>query len=372
MANMIAIDVGKPITQSRGEMQRTAKLVEAVISCAQSSDGEGEGWRKVPLGVVAAITPWNNPVAIPMGKIAPALLYGNTVVWKPSPQASRVAAAIHDLALETLPAGVLQILFGDDRTARELMSHSLVDAITITGSEVAGTAAQEIASRRHVPLQAELGGNNAAIVWLDADLASSAAALAHGAFDFAGQRCTATRRLILHDAIYDQFLKLFTTEAGKLRCGDPLDEKTDIGPVVGNTAARIEAIRRDALLLSDTVLGGSENPSIILCSDSRHDHFQEESFGPLAVICRATNWDEAIALCNGVRQGLAAAVFTDSEELVKRFLDEARAGILKINIPTSDAAADLPFGGWKSSGIGPAEHGIADREFFTRYQAIYR
>jgi alpha-ketoglutaric semialdehyde dehydrogenase len=232
-------------------------------------------------------------------------------------------------------------------------------------------------------LQAELGGNNASIVWPDADLVAAAASVAEGAFAFAGQRCTANRRAIVETSIYDRFLDEVVAACAGLTWGDPANEETQIGPLISSASCNrvagvIERAKKSSLRTirplqkSPTPMGDAWlSPTIICCDDPTHEVVQEETFGPVLVVQSAKNWEEAIWLGNCVEQGLASAVFSGSAKLIEDFLRRAKAGILKINCSTADAAVDLPFGGWKASGIGPPEHGPANREFFTRMQAIY-
>ena len=410
----MARDIGKPVAYGRGEVERTVDLVRAIAGQPLEVErlGQVPAARRRPLGVIAIITPWNNPVLIPLGKIIAALFYGNTVVWKPAPAALAVAheilAALHAAGF---PEGVVQLLSGDQRCGAALMSDARVDAVTLTGGALAGRCAQDICARRHVPLQAELGGNNVAIVWPDCDLEDAARRIAEGAFGQAGQRCTANRRAIVHADCHEVFLNLLTQATAVLPWGDPTDPKTRIGPMInrkehGRVAALVERARSTATRIivphgsapdraaSLQLAGGAEGklpvtnrqhidhteksltelhyPPTILCADDpAAEIVQEETFGPVLVVQKANDWNQAIGLANGVRQGLVAAVFTRSADLQQQFLNEAQAGILKINQATADVDVSLPFGGWKASGVGPPEHGIADRDFYTRLQAIY-
>jgi alpha-ketoglutaric semialdehyde dehydrogenase len=385
LVDLLVEDIGKPVRYARAEVARAIALIaEAAKQLDPEQDciPEKTGFRREPLGVVALIGPFNNPLAIPVGKIVPAVLYGNIVIWKPAIPGSRIAQRTAELfTLATDQPKVLQVLCGSDETARELMAAS--DAVTISGSLKAGRAAQEICAARHIPLQAELGGNNASIVWKDADLHAAAASIMEGAFAFAGQRCTANRRAIIDSSIYDTFLDQLIIAARQLVCGDPADEKTQIGPVISFPSRdRVKAVIDRARAAAFRVITPSGKldeawgdtwlePTIVCCDDPSAEIVQEETFGPVLVVQQAGDWDQAISLCNGVKQGLAAAVFTTSPKRIEDFLRRARAGILKINGSTANAAVDLPFGGWKASGIGPAEHGPANREFFTRMQSIY-
>jgi acyl-CoA reductase-like NAD-dependent aldehyde dehydrogenase/nicotinamidase-related amidase len=385
LVDLLVEDIGKPVRYARDEVARAIALIGAAgkqIELKQDRILKKTGYRREPLGVIGLIGPFNNPLAIPVGKIVPALLYGNAVIWKPAIPGSRIAKKTAELfAIPTGQPKVLQVLCGSDQTARQLMAAS--DAVTISGSLKAGRAAQEICAARHIPLQAELGGNNASIVWGDVELTTAAASITEGAFAFAGQRCTANRRAIVDSSIYDVFLDQLVMASRRLICGDPADEKTQIGPLISSASRnRVKAVidrARAAALRVINPLGKLDSargdawlePTIVCCDDPSAEIVQEETFGPVLVVQQAGDWDQAISLCNGVKQGLAAAIFTTSPKRIEDFLRRARAGILKINGSTANAGVDLPFGGWKASGIGPAEHGPANREFFTRMQSIY-
>jgi len=239
-----------------------------------------------------------------------------------------------------------------------------------------------------IPLQAELSGNNAAIVWDDADLAHAAGQIAWGAFGFAGQRCTANRRVILHAPLFERLLKELKAAGERLVWGDPLETSTDIGPVIhlakrDETAAlvmraesddrvhRVERLQQTRAQESWIATGAYAQPAIICCDHPDHVIVREETMSPLLIVQRAENFDHALALCNGVRHGLAATLFSQEPELRQKFLNEAKAGILKFNSSTAGVDVSLPFGGWKASGIGPPEHGEGDRLFYTRMQAVY-
>lgn len=384
LARLIAWEVGKPLRDATGEVRRTAALLRNAaraepLVAVPCQDG---CWRRVPLGVVALLTPWNNPVAIPAGKIGPALAYGNAVVWKPSPAALESAAALREVFLDAgVPRGALELVTGDNDVSRLLLEDRDVDALSISGSSSAGWTIQEVAARRRLPVQAELGGNNGAIVWRDADLATAADAIARGAFSFAGQRCTSNRRAIVDREILEPFLEQLAEATGRLRLGDPLDPETDLGPLVSEAAAqRVESLvarSQPACRLILTSLGAPVAdgaylpPSILVAEDPAHEIVQEETFGPVLVVQPAASFDEALALLDGVPQGLIAALFSADPEHRTRFLAEARAGILKLDRSTVDASAEAPFGGFKGSGVGPPEHGPGNVEFYTRLQAVY-
>jgi acyl-CoA reductase-like NAD-dependent aldehyde dehydrogenase/nicotinamidase-related amidase len=397
LARLITRDVGKPITMARAEVGRSAAILHAVAEYGRGpvefASGPGAKFRHRPLGVVGVITPWNNPLAIPIGRIAPAIVFGNAVVWKPAPAGTTVARRLCELFSRAGwgvdDSDLVQLCEGDHFTACELAADPGIDGITLSGSLRAGYALQEIANRRHIPFQAEMGGNNGAIVWDDAEVHYAAAQIASAAFGFAGQRCTANRRAIVSERIYDRFVDELVRATGSLKWGDPADEAVVVGPLVSAAKARevaalldragdagmeVRAPHRDQADYDRLMKNGAYFPPSIVPADEEHrgsEIVQEETFGPVLVVQRASGFDHALELLNGVRQGLVAALFSDSPEWRERFLSEARAGVLKFNAGTSDADASSPLGGWKASGVGPAEHGPCDREFFCRVQTIY-
>jgi len=384
----VTTDTGKPIRFAETEVARCVEMATAILRrfdlSKEQPSGEGVLVRRMPHGVVAVITPWNNPVYLPLGKILPAILAGNAVVWKPAPETNGIAQSILEILHDSgCPRDLVQLIPGDARTGRLIMAHHCVDAVTMTASDAAGFSASEICGRRRIPLQAELGGNNAAIILADADLTSAASKIASGAFEMSGQRCTANRRAIVESKCLAGFLDFLKVAMAGLCNGNPLDPETVIGPLVSrDRRIKVEGIIRRAIADGHTVFqmpfdedrnGPSYfPPTIVLCDDPSHEVVQEETFGPVLVIQSVENLEEALKLCNAVRQGLAAAIFSTSNESIEHFLGEARSGILKVNRSTADASVDVPFGGWKASGIGPAEHGDADLEFYFRTQTVYK
>ena len=386
-AGLVARQVGKPIGDAREEMERTVGHLRSCAGLAamewESHGGGSLVTRHCPRGTIAVITPWNNPVALPVAKIAAALLFGNSVVWKPALPAPEVARAIVDsLVAAGIPPGLLSMVFGDAATAQALIADPAVAAVTITGSQRAGLDAALLCARRGIPLQAELGGNNAAVVMADADLDAAARALAGSAFGFAGQRCTATRRIVVEESVRERFTALLLHEVAALPVGDPLDPSTRVGPLVSAVqrnqvaAAVRRALDSDGgqLLCGGTIpadKGSWYPPTLVAGLDPGAALVQEESFGPVAVILSAAGFTDAMRLCNDVSQGLVASFFGRDPAQQKLFLVQARAGILRLNPAAFPVAADAPFGGWKTSGMGPPEHGRWDRDFFARPQAIY-
>jgi acyl-CoA reductase-like NAD-dependent aldehyde dehydrogenase len=392
-AVLMAKEIGKPLRFGRAEGKQSVEMLESMVGRAESGDTAAEKHtdyivRRRPHGVIAVVTPWNNPISIALGKIVPAMLYGNAVVWKPAPETRMVSRHLFQCLMKAnWPEGLVNLLEGGQHEAEALMQDRHIAAVTITGSSATGYSAQEICARRRVPLQAELGGNNAGIVWLDADLQAAARMVAAGAFEMAGQRCTANRRVIIQEACCEEFIQMLLKATASLKWGDPLDVDTDIGPLVnaserdrvaGVVERAVAECGRPLLPLGEQPPTVEETarrfypPTILYCDDPAREIVQEETFGPALVVQPAQDWDDAMRLCNGVRQGLSAAAFTTSRDIVRKFLEQARAGILKVNQSTAGAAVDAPFGGWKASGVGTPEHGGFAAEFFTRPQTVYR
>jgi acyl-CoA reductase-like NAD-dependent aldehyde dehydrogenase/nicotinamidase-related amidase len=390
LARQMALEIGKPVSMGEAEVRRAGALLRTAAAQTESEPrrcGPDSISRRRPLGVVAAITPWNNPVAIPAGKIGPALLFGNAVVWKPAPTATNVSLQLMRIFRESgLPDGVVNLVAGGREAAAAVLASPDVSAATISGSSRSGFAAQEICAARRIPLQAELGGNNAAIVWEGADLRSAAGLIAHGAFEFAGQRCTANRRVIIGQQLKDRFLDDLVEAAGQIRWQDPVRPESEAGPLISDEAcdrvagvvarastgpATVISCDKDSAVASLCELGSYHPPAVIVDPDPSSEIVQEETFGPVLVLQTATDFDHALELVNGVSQGLVAALIGGSSAQRERFLDEAAVGIVKLDRSTADADAAAPFGGWKSSGVGPPEHGAAAREFFTREQTVY-
>lgn len=386
LTQMMVEDIGKPFVSAQVEAQRSVDLMAATLKmyiqdkpCSDCSK-----IRYCPLGTVAIITPWNNPVGIPLGKIIPALYYGNTVVWKPAPQGTRIACYIMDILRKSMvPDSVINLVNGDHTTSCKLMSDVNIDAVTISGSIATGNMARSLCALRGIPLQAELGGNNATIVWRDSCTEEIAKEIVGAAFDFAGQRCTATSRVIIHEDDYQQFCQLLKVQTQKLHFGSPHDKTTQVGPMISKKAQntircviersmdKIDEIWQFSCDLEKMKAGAYFPPTIVMCSDPQCEIVQHENFAPVLVIQKAQNWQNALGLCNNVSQGLSAALFSRCNVLQQEFLDVVEVGMLKINATTTKMECHTPFAGWKSSAFGPPEHGEGNREFYTKRQSIY-
>jgi acyl-CoA reductase-like NAD-dependent aldehyde dehydrogenase/nicotinamidase-related amidase len=388
LASRLATEIGKPLSAASEEIRRTLAHIDSTLRLAEDEAriDDGVKVRYRPVGCIALITPWNNPLAIPVAKLAAALIYGNSVVWKPALQATVMARLVlSTLHQAGLPQEGVKLVCGDARTARQLISDPHVAAVSLTGSIASGQASAALCHSLGKPLQAELGGNNALIVLEDADLDQAIDELALAAFAFAGQRCTATRRFIVAQNIVADFEERLADATHALHVGDPHSAGCQVGPLISlQRRNQIEQMVTSALKQPGIRLltGGRRPdaleqgcwylPTLLSAVDPSSAIVQQESFGPIAVILPAADLDEALRLANDVPHGLVSGLLTHDPLAMRGFLDRIEAGILKLGNSNLTIHPDAPFGGWKSSQIGPPEHGRWDRDFFTRPQAVYR
>lgn len=389
LAALIVDEVAKPVRAAEDEVQRAVAHVRtAAALLGQFGDPRALApavyVRHRPVGVVGLVMPWNNPVALPVGKLAPALAFGNAAVFKPAPEASGVALALlESLGQAGALPGLVDVVLGDREAAEALCDEPGVDAISVTGSVATGRAIAARCARSATPVQAELGGNNAAIVLGDADLEHVVPALLRAAFAFAGQRCTAIRRFIVDATIADRFEAVAKAAVTGVTVGDPRDPRTEVGPMisVGARDRVVDDVERALaggarLMTGGVVPPGLEHgawfaPTLLADVEPASAIAQEETFGPVAVLIPVADLEEALAVANGVVQGLILAVCTDDERARARVLEEGKAGIVQVGPGPLAVHPDAPFGGWKASGSGPPEHGEWDAAFYTRAQAVY-
>ncbi|WP_410651339.1 aldehyde dehydrogenase family protein [Amycolatopsis sp. cmx-4-54] len=393
LAALITREQGKTLPEARAEAELSVETLHYHAAQARAADGvtypsshPDELIRTVrrPLGVVAAITPWNFPVQIPAWKLAPALVHGNTVVWKPASDTPAVAVAFAEILAEAgLPDGVLNLVLGPGSLGAALVAKPEVSGITFTGSVPVGRSIQAAAVPRGAKVQLELGGHNAAIVLPDADPVETAVALTAGAMSSAGQKCTATRRIIAVGDAYEPLVAALTARVEALVLGDGAAEGVDIGPLVSARAraevesALAEAKREGAVVLAQPSSAPPEEghfvPPTLLAGTPDLTICREEVFGPLTVVLRAADLDAAIMLANGTTFGLTASVFTCDERAARRCVTELDAGLVKVNAPTTGSELHAPFGGLKDSSFpAPREqNGDTSAEFFTWSKTAY-
>jgi aldehyde dehydrogenase (NAD+) len=388
LAQLASREMGKPITEMRGEVARGINLLRYYAAEGVRPEGSVipssephvlQFARRVPLGVVGIITPWNFPVAIPIWKIAPALICGNSVVWKPAENASLTATRLAEIFSATaLPPGVLNLVIGKGRLiGNTLLETAELDGVSFTGSTATGQHVAAACARRNIKYQTEMGGKNAAVVLRDADLEKIVPLVVSGAFRSAGQKCTATGRIIVEQEIYEPFLESLRRAVASLKVGPALDPSAYLGPVasaeqhakVGVYAAMA---RKEAQIVAETEAGALETegyfirPLVAAGVDVRHPLVQEEIFGPLAVILAARDFDEAVELCNQTVYGLSASLFTGDLSKAHRFLQEACAGMVRVNQETAGVEYQAPFGGMKLSSSHTREQGQAALDFYSQ------
>ncbi|MFH9554196.1 aldehyde dehydrogenase family protein [Streptomyces sp. NPDC017435] len=390
----LAWEEGKTRAEGIGEVRRAAEIFHYYAGEGSRPVGEvfasprpGEQIHVVhrPVGVVAVVTPFNFPIAIPAWKIAPALAYGNTVVWKPAGLVPLLATRLAEALVEAgLPDGVLALLIADGGLGGRLIEHPGIDAVTFTGSTSVGRGLIATCGRLARPVQTEMGGKNAAVVLADADLDLAVQEVLAGAFRSAGQKCTATSRLIVQEPVADEFLARLTKRAAALKVGDPLHETTEMGPVASvqarddiQQAVDAAAARPGVGILTggrhydDDRMGGAFVQPTVVELTGDDPLWREELFGPVLAVRRAVDVTEALALADDSDFGLSAALFTDDLRAVTAAMDQVDVGVLHINSETAGADPHVPFGGVKQSAYGPKEQGRAARDFFTRTKTVY-
>jgi len=387
---------GKTLLEAKGEVKRAINILryfggEGARQFSYQIPSERDNvfcyTMRKPLGVVALITPWNFPIAIPVWKLAPALVAGNTVVLKPASLAPlssyRVVEALHEAGI---PAGVLNYVTGaGGAVGNTLVEHPAVRAVSFTGSCGVGNSLYEKVTQRKIRVQLEMGGKNPTIVLKDADLDFAADILVNGAFFSTGQKCTACSRAIIEKSIYEPLLEKLIAKTQKLKVGNGLEPGIDIGPAVD--AAQLEtdlkyieiARSEGALLLSggNRLTGGSYDqgyfvePTLFTGVTPEMRIAQEEVFGPVLGLMVANDFEDAMRLANGVKFGLSASIVSRDLTRVHQFINGIEAGLITVNLPTAGVEYQLPFGGTKESSFGMREQGPAALDFYTETRTVY-
>lgn len=398
LARALTAEEGKRLPEALGEVQKTINIVEFM-----TGEGRRLGGRTIPsementlaytvrqpLGVVGLITPWNFPVAIPVWKIVPALIAGNTAVFKPATNTPKTACMLVEMMHDAgLPPGVLQLTIGKGSSVGDLIvKHPKIAALSFTGSNPVGQRLYHDGAARGIKVQCEMGGKNPIVVLDDAEVDLAVEATAQGAFGSTGQRCTATSRAIVTEAVADEFVNKLVERAKKMRIGNGMDPDTDMGPIVdeyqlSSVIEGVEKAKADPKC-GKLLLGGSRlteapldkgnffPPTIFDNVNPESFLAQEELFGPVLAVIRVKNFEEAIAAANNVAYGLSSSVYTKNTDLVFRFLDMIETGITHVNSPTMGGEAQLPFGGVKATGVGAREMGTEGIEYFTELKTVY-
>jgi acyl-CoA reductase-like NAD-dependent aldehyde dehydrogenase len=394
LGRLLSREQGKPLADGIGEAGRAGYIFkffagEAVRMAGEKIDSVRPGVEieitREPVGVVAAITPWNFPLAIPAWKIAPALAFGNCVVFKPAELAPASPWALVDIVQRAgLPSGVLNLVNGPgSRLGAQITSSEDIDAISFTGSQEIGASIAATAIRTGARLQLEMGGKNPLVVLDDADLATAVSVAVNGAYFQTGQRCTASSRIVVTEGIHDRFVDAMVERMKRLVVDDALKAGTEMGPVVDKrqldkNLEYVEIGRREGARL---VYGGERlqrstegfymAPAIFADSAPEMRINREEIFGPVASVIRVKNYDEALTVANDTPFGLSSGIVTTSLKHASHFKRNAQSGLVMVNLPTAGLDYHVPFGGRKKSSYGPREQGTYAREFYTIVKTAY-
>ena len=396
IAETMTREMGKTLPEAKGETARGVAILRYYAGegmrkngdVIPSSDNEALMFtRRVPVGVIGVVTPWNFPVAIPIWKLAPALVYGNTVVFKPATEAAVTAAKVIECFSEAgLPEGVLNFITGSGSIIGQgVIEHPQVNAITFTGSETVGKGVIKSAAERGIKSQVEMGGKNPVIIVKDADLDQAVEAVISGAFRSTGQKCTATSKVIVEEAIYEAFKEKLVQETEKITVGNGLNEGIWMGPCASesqfNTVKDYIEIGKEEgaeLISGGEVLQGEEyengfyiTPAIFENAKLNMRIVQEEIFGPVIALIKVKDIQEAIQAANDTKYGLSASIFTTNIASFLEFADEIEAGLVRINAESAGVELQAPFGGMKGSGVGSREQGEAAQEFYTEFKTIF-
>ncbi|MEM7047672.1 MAG: aldehyde dehydrogenase family protein [Pseudomonadota bacterium] len=394
LGELLSREEGKPLAEGKGEVYRAgqfftyyaAQILRQIGENADSVRPQIEiDVRREPVGVVGIISPWNFPVATAAWKIAPALAFGNAVVWKPANLVPASAVALTQIiASQELPAGTFNLVMGTGQeTGQALVSSPKVDAITFTGSVEVGVSIAKACAPNLTKLQMEMGSKNALVVMDDADLKLAVACALNGAFGGTGQKCTASSRLVVHQAVHQAFIKQLVAGAKDMVVDHALKPGTQIGPVVSEgqleqNLANVALAKKEggALLCGGQRVaretdGYYMTPAVIDETANDWQVNQEELFAPIACIIKVDSYEEALTTVNDTRFGLTSGIITQSLARASHFRRQAKTGCVMINLPTAGTDYHVPFGGRGMSSYGPREQGEHAREFYTTTKTAY-
>ena len=394
LGELLALEEGKTLPEAVGEAERAGRFFQYYA---------GEVWRQMgdfadsvragvevevireAVGTVLVITPWNFPLALPAWKIAPALAFGNSVVFKPAELTPGCACALVEIMQECgLPAGVVQLVLGSGRVVGQaLLEHAAIDAVSFTGSLTVGQGIAAAASARLCPFQLEMGSKNALVVADDADLDLAAACAANGAFGSTGQKCTASSRILVQANVYDEFLAKFIAASSALKVGPALAAESKIGPCVSAQqlqsnqqyfelakAEGAELVYQGELPM-DAPEGFYCAPAIFANTSNAMRINREEMFAPITCLQTFDDLPQALAICNDSEFGLTAGIMTRSLARANYFKRQAQSGCVMVNLATAGTDYHVPFGGVKMSSFGPREQGKYAIDFYTKIKTVY-
>ncbi|MDF2096454.1 aldehyde dehydrogenase family protein [Aquibaculum arenosum] len=394
LGRLLAREEGKTLAEGIGEAARAGQIFgffagECLRLSGEMLDSVRPGvsvtMTREPMGVVGIITPWNFPIAIPAWKIAPALAYGNTVVFKPADLVPGCGWALVDILQRAgLPAGVLNLVMGKGSVVGQaILDHDDIDAVTFTGSVATGKRVAAACAEKMRKVQLEMGGKNPLVVLDDADLKTAVEAAVNGAFFSTGQRCTASSRLVVTEGIHDRFVDAVTERLQGLVVDDALKEGTHIGPVVDERQLEqdisyIDIGRQEGAKLhwggerlNRATPGFYLQPALFTETNNDMRINREEIFGPVATVIKVADYDEALAVANDTNFGLSSGICTGSLKYASHFRRYSQAGMVMVNLPTAGVDYHVPFGGRKGSSLGAREQGRYAAEFYTTVKTSY-
>ena len=394
LGRLLSREEGKPLAEGKGEIYRAGQFftyyaAEVLRQIGDTADSVRAGVeidvRREPVGTVAIISPWNFPTATAVWKIAPALAFGNAVIWKPANLVPASAVALAEIiSRQDIPAGLFNLVMGPGGAiGQRLVESPKVNAISFTGSVDVGKQIAVSAIGNLTKIQMEMGSKNALAIMDDGDLDIGVAAALGGAFGGTGQKCTASSRLIVHEAIHDEFVERLVAGANAMVVGHALKDGTQIGPVVSESQleenlAYMELARAEG---GEVLCGGERvsrdtegyymTPAVVAGTSNGWRINQEEMFAPIACVIKAGSYDEALHLVNDTHFGLTSGIITRDYARATHFRRNARTGCVMVNLPTAGTDYHVPFGGRGSSSYGPREQGGYAVEFYTTVKTAY-
>ena len=395
LGEIVSAEMGQVIAEGLGDVQESIDFLEFMAGEGRRLLGETTTselrqkfamWVRQPIGVVGAITPWNFPTAIPVWKIAAALISGNTMVFKPATYTPMAVGAVAEILNEAgLPRGVLNVVFGPGGTVGdEIVGNPRIKHVSFTGGVPTGVEIMMRAAKHLKSVELELGGKNPVIVMPDANIDLVVEGSLFGAFGTAGQRCTATSRLIVHEDVYDEVLTKLTARVEEFKLGDPLDTSVDMGPVASASQERtvleyIDIGKKEGARLvtgGEKVTGGEfDRGFFILPTIFEAEHgmriTKEEIFGPVLAVMKVDSYEEAVRVANDVEYGLSSSIYTRDVNTAFRAIEDLETGITYVNAPTIGAEVHLPFGGIKNTGNGGREAGTTAIDEFTEIKTVF-
>ncbi len=394
LGTLLSREEGKPLAEGKGEVFRAGQFftyyaAECLRQIGENADSVRDGIeidvRREPVGVVAVISPWNFPTATASWKIAPALCYGNAVVWKPANMTPASAVALTEIIeRQDIPDGLFSLVMGSGSSiGQQLVESKLVNAISFTGSVPVGKGIAAAAINNLTKVQMEMGSKNALAVMDDADLDLAVSLAQGGAFGGTGQKCTASSRLVVHEKIHDAFVEKLVAAASAMKVGHALEADTLMGPVVSEPQLRenLDYVALGKTEGAELACGGEQltlahdgyymSPGVFINTSNAMRINREEMFAPLTSVIKVGGYEEALAVVNDTEFGLTSGIVTKSLARASHFRRNAQTGVVTVNLPTAGTDYHVPFGGRGESSYGPREQGKAAAEFYTTVKTVY-